>query len=504
MKNVILNINSKKWIFFGILIKSAFFCYFLYLGHTNYPTEYQNLIYVECPDTPSFLQPIENLLAHGNYIGDANDQWSQVTRMPGYGFIYLILRILFSPENSKIALVLLQLVSSGASVFFLSHIAFYMFKIRGVFIITFIAYSISPFVNFYDICLLSESFGTNSLIISIYFFFKYNETNKPINLFASGLLFTLTVLLKPVVLLLFFVFSSYLGYKFLKENNKIRLQPILNSIIIFSWSLLLFECFWIARNYYHFNKIIPLQYNAWLMETGEPLKDVKFHAYRWVASVGGDMIYYRSSTLGAWLHKNKFSDKGWMPPQSIYTSKYNYDSLLITREKFITYLNNPIHITNEDSGSKENIAQAIDLNRTFDKYYASHMKEKPFHYYISNRLSLLKSFLVHSGSSYLPYKNIEELKKEYFSLMLKALWSLIYWLVLILGLIGLLGLISKKTPESIFTLFTILYLILVFPFIVRVIDIRYLNLAFPFLTISASLAIYLLLKKAIRSKSLNL
>jgi hypothetical protein len=489
-KKNVLDTRSEKWLLLGILIKLLFLSYFLYIGRINYPGEYRTgVLYAHSTDTPSFLEPIENLLAHGDYIRTPSDQWTRVTRMPGYGLIYLGFRLLFNVEVSKTLLVLSQVLISGMSIYFLSLIALYILQKKQVFYITFGLYSLSSFCSYYDHLLLSESFATSFLILLVYALFRYKESSQLRYIYASAILFAFSVLLKPVSAGLAGVFIFYIYYRkgIRLFHSGIQFNKQFLPFLIFIGPLLLFECCWVTRNYHLFKKLIPLQYNAWLMETNEPVRDGMFHAYRWVAAVGGDMIYYRPNTLGAWLHNNKFADAQWMPPASIYTSKYNYDSLLSTRKKFISYLNDTVSILNSDQASVKTITGATNLNQKFDEYYTSYLEEKPFNYYVINRLILLKSFLYHSGSPQLPFKKFEELKKDHFAFLLKISWSALYWVVIVFGGIGLRFLVKICSAESMLMLFTIVYLLLVFPFIIRVIEIRYLTLVYPFLTVSAAL-----------------
>src|ERR1700739_405936 len=135
-------------------------------------------------DTESYLRPIDNFLAKSGYTPD--------NRMPGSGLIYLPFAFFFSKSAACNLIILLQFVASVLSVYPLALISKCLFKSSTLFYITFYLYTISTYTNLFDSILLTESFSTSFLILSVFFFIKalYINTKRLLHLFFSGLLLT--------------------------------------------------------------------------------------------------------------------------------------------------------------------------------------------------------------------------------------------------------------------------------------------------------------------------
>ena len=151
--NLFLNLlpetkNRKFWLLLALSVKFLFFFYTLY-EIRNLPLHYKGSFSLDESDTASYLEPIENLLKYGNYFNDF--------RMPGYGWLYYILRFVFDERLALDALLITQVILSALSVYVLARIAYLVFKRKSFFYITFGLYLVSTFVSIYDIKLLTES-----------------------------------------------------------------------------------------------------------------------------------------------------------------------------------------------------------------------------------------------------------------------------------------------------------------------------------------------------------
>ncbi len=489
--------RSFTWIILGILSKTILYAYILHLGNVNYPrtgADGNSVPYLNTIETSTFLGPAESMINGGDYQSNPDDKWTRVTRMPGYAAPYFLFRLFCSPFVAKGLLVLAQVLLGGISIYYLALVSQMLTNKVSVFYITFILYSISTYVCVLDRYVGPESLGVSILIFSIYFAMRYKQTGRNSFIAISGLLLTWTILLRVIAITILPFFLLY----FLWDNGKrmsIRIRSILDRfkkmripLSLFLIWLIGFELWWIPRNYRDLKMIIPFQYNRWVEGTGEPAEDLEYHMYNWIKTVGGDMIFYRPNTLAAWMCNTPFAGKDWLPPSRIFTSTFNLDSVRSMRRDFLLIQTEIIdHNTHHHTLSQNNAARI--LNARFDAYTINYKQEKPFYYFVLNRIVLLKEFLVNSGSIYLPFKKLDSMKADYFGIFFKISQSILYWIVLLFGLAGGFLAWRARNPENMFILSATLVLICVFPFILLFIDIRFFNPAYALLTILASISI---------------
>ena len=108
------------WFALALLIKSAIFLFKVNELSSIENRHFPALIAREAGDTYTYLQPVENLIFNGNYDDDF--------RMPGYGWIYYLLRAIFQTATALDFLVIFQLLLASFSVYILAKIAELLFK----------------------------------------------------------------------------------------------------------------------------------------------------------------------------------------------------------------------------------------------------------------------------------------------------------------------------------------------------------------------------------------
>jgi hypothetical protein len=497
------------WISAGVGIKIFLYVLLYYLHITNYNHSVRNnegkiKLYLEAFDTKSYILPAENLLSTGVYIETFAEPLSKVIRMPGYSLVYLLFRIVTESHTAKNLLIILQLVLSGASCYYLAYIAYIITKKNLAFYIVFCLYAFSVYVSMYDAFLLTESLSTSSIIFSLFFVItsirkQVDEVNvNYTRLFLAGCWITLAIFMRPATspllgLIVLYIIISATNGRFVKA----RLTKAVYATGIFLAVFLIAESVWLIRNYATFSKVIPWQYNSWVQKTGNPTKDIEFYSLDWIKALGEDCVFYEYNTLSSWLYDNSFCSPDYQLPAHIYTAAYTQDSLYALRDRFLSY-NETYGIYSSALGIKympknkvhtllldNQVDAAIKINSTFERYTLSYIEENSFDYYFTNRLRLLKKFLVHSGVGALPLKSFGQIIGEHdiIELVFKLSWAVIYWIVLIGGLAGAFCLVKILDLNYLLISLCALYAVLIFPFIIRIIDTRFLCMAYPFLAV---------------------
>lgn len=460
--------DRKNWLFWialALFFKTFFFVYKVCLEPDRFAnTHYDKSFAAEAPDTYSYFGPIETLLKTGQYY---DSQFGDI-RMPGYGWLYWLLR-LFLPFNSAAnALVIIQLALSAISVYALAEISFIVFRRKRYFYATFGLYAISTFVSIYDHALLTESLCASSFILSIYFLIKSKESASC--LLLSGLFLTWCIFMKPVIAPILLLFVLYLLLKNAQTGHGV-FNFNWKRFLIFLIPFILIDGAWVFRNYEHYKRIIPLTKSVYYSASE---RSVLIHLYKFMQSYGGSIaIWEPGSDILFFIERTDFKTPvKVVPPQYIYTSKFNYDSLVVIKN-----LIKDIQTGNESDAIKNEKEQYVSAR--LDDYAQSIKKEKPFVYNVRSRINLFKTYFVHSGTHNLFYKGSFELNK--IELLIKVFYSFLYVIVIIGGFLGIFYLLFTNFRNAHYLVLSLsgLYFAFVFPFLLRMDQIRYFVPAYP-------------------------
>ncbi len=476
--------TANKWFWLGLalLIKLAFFIYFLHQYDKSLLDFNTAVIGHTTGDTASYLEPINNLVQNGTFSPDF--------RMPGYGAAFLLFRLFFNQLLAMNLLVILQLILAVVSVYCLALIALYVFKSEKYFFATFFIYALSSYPSYFDALLVTESLSVSTLILNVYFLIKFHETRKNIWLFASGAFLCWGIFLRPVFLLLI-VFEFLYLVSFLLRDKTVSFRKRIIALLLFMFPFIVAESMWVARNYYYNKQFVILTKTIrypWSNKDFVAIKD-------FICSWGGDDSYEHSAEI-FWFeyHKELFkkSEKEINDikfPDYIYTSKFNYDSLVAVKEL--------VKLSHDSAlGSENRKTYQLTIAGKLNKYAASIKDEKPVVYYLYAPTKMLIRFVFQSGSHFWFLKPFNEL--NFFEKCIKLFYSLLYWTLVFFGSVGCIIFIIcdlRRFNIKVLMSFIALYIIIIHPIFLRQTDERYIIPAYPFLTIMAVNVIFLLHQK---------
>ena len=462
------------WILIGLFVKCL---PLLFLLHNKQPSDIPGIWGATTTDSHSYLDPIDTFLKNGNYYPDY--------RMPGYGFIYLLLRLAFTQYYSCNILIFLQFFLAGISVYYLALLAKAIFKNDIIFYVCFYLFLFSTYSNFYDGWIMTESLCCSALIFSVWFFVKYFQTGGVKNLLFSGIFIAWTIFLRPVFLpvILFLVIILLLEKKeeaFTTQNKK--QHKLLKGLLLLLLPFMLTEATWVTRNYQQHQRIILLT----SAKLGPSAKNFYWPPlFHFIHSWGGcaDFTDNHSPLLWFGFHTNGMpnpKDYHDSLPAYIYTSQFNRDSLAWLKNK-ITALNDSIL-----SPEKDTLYQKV-VTAKLDKYTLSVKKEKPLLYYIQSPiLHALPRFLF--GPEVKLYMKRFQLQGK-LSLLAKTIFTIFYSLVIVLGLAGMCLLFYKGLKKNHLALIIPIipfYTVVVHALIIRVTYNRFLMPAWAFVIICAA------------------
>jgi len=461
------------WLLMGLVFKGIPFLMVI----LNHPyRDIQGIWGATQADDSSYLLPIDNLLRYGTYTPDF--------RMPGYGIVYLLFRLVFTPTVACNALILLQVILASASVYYLSLAARNIFHNDVPFYFTFYLFLVCPFSNFFDAYIASESLCSSILIFGIYFFTQYFNIYKGKYLFFAGLFLAWAMFIRPV-------FGGVLAIcclMILIQRNSLFTLKIKHAIL-FLIPLFLLDGAWTYRNYQTHKKFIPFT------TTGAFFPNA-------ANSYPQPLFEFTQSWGGACSLTNKLADVNWFQyyypgmtpilhfdslPDDIYTSAFKKDSL-VRLKKMIIALRNP---------SIDTITAAVyqhDLRAKLTEYKLSVRKEKPFLYFIKAPLKMVAVMLYGPVTrNYLERgKSIPFLGK-----LIIAFNYFIYLAILLSGLAGIVLLFIQGLQHN-YLLFIapsiVLYTILIHPYMFRFFDSRFILPVFPFIILCSACTLSKLLQ----------
>ncbi len=501
------------WVLLAFLFKGVIPLVQLFIAHRSNP-HLLSLGFIG--DSPSYTDPIENLLATGQYSPDR--------RLPGFGIIYLFFRLFLSYTATYNTIVIIQLVVSSVGVYCLALLARFVLKSDRAFYLTFYMYLICNYSNYYDICLMTESLSSSFLIFGTWYFALYfypkdqsAAKQKLKFLFFSGLFLTWTFFLRPVFVLILPIYGVILLLHSIK--NKV---PFIRPLLIYALACIVIDGAWIIRNYKVYDKFIPLSKDFYY-----PYVEYSYmgHMQSFVQTWGGAIDLPDPHSAFSWFggilfpgepEANKYKHDSI--PGYVYTPAFNRDSLYKLRaevrefiamqkpavdsfyvskdsdwNKAFSILYQPLKPVSTQAAALQN-----EIDNTFDRYTNSIKKEHPFLYYVRSRITLLRKFLFENNEAFLTRGQIPGMKK-----LLSLFFHTYYYFILFLGIAGIVMLTWKGLRNNMFLLLLCIipaYTILIHPFL-RSADNRYLLPAWPFLIACAAYFILTVYSKFFPAKS---
>lgn len=424
-------------------------------------------------DSQDYLHTSQQLVQYGTYAKTQGVPYAG--RMPGYDVVIAPLLWLFSQNTALNIIFIGQWVLASFSCYALALVAYRLFASEKIFYAVLVLYSLNTFVAYYDWMILTESFAVSALILGLYFL---TGKQSRMVLTAAGAFFTWAVFLRPYLLPLYFL----LGLLLLWHYRKTWRQALIKGAA-FASVFVIVETAWVARNYLHFGRVIPLVTDA---HAGLP--EGRFLALmEFVQAWGGDFVSWNPAAemmlfLDVRKHQtvaNKYQRMEDLPAY-VFTSAYNADSLRVLKKWY--------HLA-DSTGISPVLARYADsvAYTKLRTYRQAFINEHPFYYHIVAPLRLLPKFLLHSGTYNLtpqPFVALSIAKQS-----IRLLYTALYYFVWAGGLIGLfVYMITKRRELSANDLMLAsmaLYVVLLCPLVLRRIEYRHFVMSYPFLQMYA-------------------
>lgn len=181
-------------------------------------------------DEPSYFAPVDNLFLHGiwkdNSIGDS----SYFTRTPGYGFVYLLAKLL-GGDAAFFLLKIFQLIFFGGSVILFAKILSLLKLPNRWILISTLLFGVLPCFSGFVYYTLSESITPFFVLWSVYAVLKDENSTK----LSWNVIFAVTCLLliRPQLIILPIV----CGLFYVRKNKYLTLSITLAFIPFILWNI---------------------------------------------------------------------------------------------------------------------------------------------------------------------------------------------------------------------------------------------------------------------------
>jgi len=389
-KNLVYSRKSVFWVPVIVILKAIILFIFLALSKQFTP-ELVDGISIQSNDYSQLVDPVNNLVESGSYrLRSSSEPYAG--RLPGYSFPYIFYRYLFAKSVAHQLLILSQIFLSAFAIFLFAKLVEEVSS-KKMFYWTVILFSFFAYFIKDDLWTLSASFSASTFMIHLYYTYKFIKYENNKDIFLSGLWMTWLFLLRPFTLLYFIVILLVL---FAVYRNKIIY--FLKIITLFLLPLLLFESFWIPRNYVNTGKIIPLQV-AYV--PGQNFKYVAgcgvdcvgkysvVEVRKLVSAWGGNSLWFVPGTELHWFLRERanYDFSGYtFQNQSIFTKEFTIDSLLHLKRDLVASYDESLSF--EERFSLDEIV--VEKSRRYTKSYAA---SYPFNFYVVSHIKRLKIFL---------------------------------------------------------------------------------------------------------------
>lgn len=429
-------------------------------------------LYIDAGDTDSYIQPIEQLLTKGRYIGDPDKPDTAAGRMPGYGLTYLGPRLFLSVAASKSALVLVQAILSGASTYYLALCAFLWFRRRDVFYATLVLYGTNLFVSVWDNYILTESLAASAVIFLMYSLFRFRERQRQISLLQAAFWYAYLVFLRPFTVPIFAAAAFIVWSVHRRSERSIRMAVV--DLFLVASIFLASDLGWMLRNYAALGRAVPLQVDT---TAGYQYSEGELSLRAWLVSIGQDPTWWQPNNMASWFYRDsKFTNDNYQIPPYVQTATCSMADITRARTLFVAA-----------RASADRIAESrfeSELLPIISECRNSFKREKPFTHYVVSPLRRMKTLLVHSGPI-LPLPPSLELVHHPVMFFVKLVAVGLYWLALITGCIGMVPLMRSGLVGWAIA-WPFVFVLLFFVFVIPLGEARFVVTGFPSLCVAGA------------------
>lgn len=424
-------------------------------------------------DAPTYFEPIESLMRGGDYTPDV--------RMPGYGAVYLLVRLFTEPPLTYDALVLLQTLLAAVSMYVLARLAYRLTGSKALFAGLLAVYAVSISVQWYDAVILTESFCTSAMIFFLDRWVAWNRQGRTADLVIAGAWLAWGIFLKPVLAPVpaFVLVALWLGRR--------QRAGALRHAVLFLLPLAVADGAWIIRNAIRYGSFIPVTRTLYVDEDSPT---PALTAMVFVQAIGGDITWWtdpqaemRFFNTGLDQVPGRTNAGSIQLPDRILTSAYTMDSLRAAADEILALKHDTVSAAYLEARNRA-------LNARFERWTAAFIDEHPFQYYVLSRLLALRRYVLQTGNPVaydLTFRAMPLHQKA-----MKLFHFGLHWATLLCGLAGAWLWVRRPEERAMAAVPALIvpFGLLIFPLVLRFAEHRYLVLFIPVMLLCAFVGLH--------------
>lgn len=435
------------------------------------PEDISGRWYFYTPDTHSYIDPIEQLIADGTYYPDY--------RMPGVGVPYWIFRQFGDRHASMDAMVVFQCMLSGLAVYLLALLGLRLTRSHATALVVYGLFLLSTYSSWYDTTMSSDSLAVSVMVIHVFLLQRAIDGKSTRLLMAAGLFLTWIIFLRPVAALLL-IPAPLLVLWFWSPKWSIK------AALLFLLPFVVLDTAWIIRNWRAYGEFNPLTNEGIMPDEidGRP----RGYVMRFLQGYGGNYIWWEAGAdirwFGMWEGSAAVDNEGRnakAPPAYAYVPGYTKDSLLALSERIRIFESGTL--TDADS-----LAIIEEVNAKLDRYTKLYQEGAPFNYHVLSRFRMIEYLITQNGTETLFHQPFGELPlwKKVFKLLQIFLYLFAY---LVGGIAAFVMLWRWRRATALMASWVpliVVYMILVYPLILRMAEWRFMVHVHPLILLLAT------------------
>lgn len=348
-------------------------------------------------DDPSYLNPPENYLAGKDWRDNFPGTGSYFLRSPGYGLLYLGLRLVFTPAATLVGLKIFQVLLFGLSVVVLYKLSLHLGLNRKIAFATALFVGVCPM--FYGFLYYTLTEGVTPALVVLFLYAAVSGVAKKSNfwLILSSLVLGILILIRPPMLVLLLVFPILL-----LQNFKWKQGPLLAGLWILS--LLPFSL-WLWRNYQIEGEFTGL-YPVYHVENNSLFRPAHQALWNFEKSFGQSGSDFHGFTTSLWAAALNYSPGEslirthvQLLPQNVL-QHFGYDRLHNAYIQYFHILENQVPFYKKDQAMPRTLPREEEsVVREFSGFAAEYRQTYPIHSLLVVPLKVYWNMGAHSNLS---------------------------------------------------------------------------------------------------------
>lgn len=432
-------------------------------------------------DEKEYFACAENTATEGRHYFDSGGIEKTNFRMPGMSVVYVPLRFILSPSQALFMHGIFQLLLSVLAALLMADMAYRITRSRLVFYFAFLALSVTGHINYYLPFFITESLAISLTMILFYLVYRYHKEYRPLWGWLAGAALTWLVFLKPYMGIVLPLFGLFLLIRSLQDGTS-----VIKTLLPFILPFMLIDGAWTARN-----KIVA--------DTWQPFQS-SLDWYKSNPGVAARMSFVKDFGLPTeyWLpglEHTWFMDETFPRPNDsvfagrIFVGNYNLDSLKQARHHLLK--------SEELTGDQAEF-HGLSAARILNGMRQVLKEEHPLEYHLWNRLRLIPRFV----DQPLGYPNLKTANYP-INVGYVLLDSAAYYSIMALFVLSILAFLIRMKPDDSWywmAFFIPAFFLLFFTGLLRTNELRFFNIAVPFIICCGALGLNRITELGFRTK----